>query len=72
MIFLSSLSLVFCGGFLTYSTMTVLLYFSLGDKLNATLWIALYLELNETSGSVDDICMLCSLAAASVVLGMSE
>ena len=70
-IFLSNLSLVFCRSFLAYSTMTVLLYCSLGDRLNG-LWIALYLELNVTKDSVGDICMPCSLAAASVVLGMSK
>ena len=42
-IFLSNLSLAFCGSFLAYSTMMVLLYCSLGDSPNATLWIALYL-----------------------------
>ena len=71
-IFLRSLSLAYCGSFLAYSMMKVLLYCSLGDKLNATLWIASYLELKVTSGSLSAICKLCSLAVASVVLGMSE
>ena len=44
----------------------------LGDRLNATLWIALYLWLNVTKGLVDDVCMFCSLVTASVVLVMSE
>ena len=52
--------------------MAVLLYCSLGGSPNATLWIASYLWLNVTSGSVDDICMLCSHVVAFVVLGMSE
>ena len=52
--------------------MMVLLYCSLGDNANATLWIASYLWLNVTKGSVGDICMLCSHVVASVVLGMSE
>ena len=63
-IFLSNLSLVFCGSFLAYSTMTILLYCPLDDRLNATLWVALYLELNETKGSVGGICMLCSFCSA--------
>ena len=42
-IFLSSLSLAFCGGFLVYSTMIVLLYCWLGANPNATQWIASYL-----------------------------
>ena len=71
-IFHNSLSLVFCGNFFAYSMMMVLLYCSFGDKLNATLWIASYLWLNVTRGSVGDVCMFCSLVAASVVLGMSE
>ena len=71
-IFLNSLSLVFCGNFFAYSTKMVLLYCSFGDKINATLWMASYLWLNVTRGSVGDVCMLCSLVAASVVLGMSE
>ena len=65
-LFLSNLSLVFCGSFLAYSTMMVLLCCLLGDSPNGTLW------LNVTRGSVGDICMFCSLIAASVVLGMSE
>ena len=32
----------------------------------------LYLELNETSGSLGGICMFGSFAAASAVLGMPE
>ena len=71
-IFHSNLSLAFCGNFLAYSTMMVLLYCLLGAKLNATLWIASYLWLNVTRSSVGDVCILCSLVAASVVLGMSE
>ena len=71
-IFLSNLSLAFCGSFLAYSMMMVLLYRQLGNSLNATLWIASYLWLNVTKGSVGDICMLCSCVVASVVLGMSE
>ena len=63
---------MFCGSFLVYSTMAVLLYCSLGDSPKATRWIASYQELNETSGSFGGICMFCSLAAASAVLGMSE
>ena len=39
-IFLSNLSLVFAGNFFAYLTITVLLSYSLGDILNATLWIA--------------------------------
>ena len=71
-IYLSSFSLVFCGSFLAYSTIAVLSFCSQGDKPNATRQIASYLELNETSSSFSGICMLCSLAAASAVLGMSE
>ena len=71
-IFLNSLSLVFCGNFFAYSTMMVLLYCSFGAKLNATLWIASYLWLNVTGGSVGDVCIFCNLVAASVLLGMSE
>ena len=56
-IFFSNLSLVFCGSFLAYSTMMVLLYWSLGDSSNATLWIASYLWLNVTKGSVGDVCI---------------
>ena len=70
--FPSNLCLVFCGSFLAYSMMMVLLYWSLGDSLNATLWIASYLWLNVTKGSVGDVCMFCSHVAASVVLGMPE
>ena len=50
----------------------VLLYCSLGAKLNATLWIASYLWLDVTRGSVGDVCIFCNLVAASVVLRMSE
>ena len=71
-IFLSNLSLVFCGSFLAYSTITVLLYCWLGDSSNATWWIASYLWLNVTRGSVGDVCMFCSCDATSVVLGISE
>ena len=71
-IFLSNLSLVFCCSFLAYSTMMVLLLCSLGDSLNATLWIASYLWLNVTNGSVGDVCMFCSYDAAFVMLGISE
>ena len=58
--------------FLAYSTMTVLLYCLLGGSPNATLWITSYLWLNVTRGSVGDVCMLCNLVVASIVLGMSE
>ena len=71
-IFLSNLSLVFAGNFFAYLTITVLLPCSLGDILNATLWIALYLWLNVTNGSFMENCMFCSHVAASVVLGISE
>ena len=71
-IFLNSLSLVFCGSFFAYSTMMVLLYCLFDDKLNATLCMALYLWLNVTRGSVGDVCMFCSIVAASVVFGISE
>ena len=71
-IFLSNLSLAICRSFLAHSMMTVLLYCSLGGSSNATLWIALYLWLNVTRGSVGDVYMFCSLVAASIVLGMSE
>ena len=71
-IFLSNLSLVFCGSFLAYSTITILLYCWLGGSSYATLWIASYLWLNVTNGLVGDVCMFCSHVAASVVLGMSE
>ena len=71
-IFLSNLSLVFIGRFLAYLTITVLFSCCLGDSLNATLWIALYMWLNVIKGSLVEICMLCSHVAASVVLGISE
>ena len=71
-IFLNNLSLVFAGNFLAYSTITVLLSCLLGDILNATLWIASYLWLNVTNGSFMENCMFCNLAAASVLLGISE
>ena len=71
-IFLNNLSLVFAGNFLAYSTITVLLSCSLGDILNATLWIASYRWLNAINGSFMENCMFCSLAAASVLLGISE
>ena len=71
-IFLSNLSLVFAGSFLAYSTITVLFSCSLGDILNATLWIASYLWLNVTSSLLAVNCMFCSHVAASVLLGMSE
>ena len=71
-IFLNNLSLVFAGNFFVYSTITVLLSCSLGDILNATLWIASYLWLNVTKGSFMENCMFCSRVAASVVLGISE
>ena len=54
-IFLSNLSLVFCGSFLAYSTITVLFSCCLGDSPNATLWIASYLWLNVTKGSLAEI-----------------
>ena len=63
---------MFCGSFFAYSTRAVLLYCLFGDSPNATWWIASYLELSETSGSLGGICMFCSFAAASAVLGMSE
>ena len=71
-IFLNNLSLVFAGNFFAYSTITVLLSCSLGDILNATLWIASYLCLNVTNGLFMENCMFCSLVAASVLLGISE
>ena len=71
-IFLNNLSLVFAGNFFAYSTITVLLSCSLGDILNATLWIASYLWLNVTNGLFMENCMFCSLVAASVLLGISE
>ena len=71
-IFLNNLSLVFAGNFFVYSTITVLLSCSLGDILNATLWIASYLWLNVTNGSFMENCMFCSHVAASVLLGISE
>ena len=71
-IFLSNLSLVFCGSSLAYSTIMVLLYCWLGGSSNATLWIASYLWLNVTNGSMGDVCIFCSRVVASVVLGMSE
>ena len=71
-IFLNNLSLVFAGNFLAYSTITVLLSCSLGDILNATLWITSYWWLNVINGSFMENCMFCSLAAASVLLGISE
>ena len=63
---------MFCGSFFAYFTRAVLLYCLFGDRLNATGWIALYLELNETSSSFGHISMLCSFAAAFTVFGMSE
>ena len=71
-IFLNNLSLVFAGSFLAYSIITVLFSCCLVDMPNATLWIALYLWLNVTKGSLAAIWMFCSLVAASVVLGISE
>ena len=56
-IFLSNLSLVFCGSFLVYLTITVLFSCCLGGSLNATLWIASYLWLNVTKGSLAEIWM---------------
>ena len=61
-----------CGNFLVYSTMAVLSYCSCGVSLNDTWWIDSYLELYMMSGSFSFICRLCSFAAASAVLGMSE
>ena len=63
---------MFTGNFFAYSTITVLLSCSLGDILNATLWIASYLWLNVTKGSFKENYMFCSYVAASVVLGISE
>ena len=63
---------MFAGNFFAYSTITVLLSCSLGDILNATLWITSYLWLNVTKGSFMENCMFCSRVAASVVLGISE
>ena len=71
-IFLNNLSLVFAGNFLVYSTIMVLFSCCLGDILNATLWIASYLWLNVTSGSLAVNCMFCRHVAASVLLGISE
>ena len=71
-IFLNNLSLVFAGNFFVYSIITVLLSCSLGDILNATLWIALYLWLNVTNGLFMENCMFCNPVAASVLLGISE
>ena len=71
-IFLSNLSLVLTGSFLAYSIITVLFSCCLVGMPNATLWIALYLWLNVTKGSLAEIWIFCSRVAASVVLGISE
>ena len=71
-IFLNNLSLVITGSFLAYSTIGVLFSCWLGDNPNATLWIALYLWLNMTSGLFGYVCIFCSHVAASMVLGLSE